>query len=71
MNLFTGKMSDQLVAKYKQEVTEACNVATMDGYKWYDTTDAGLEPQLQLLRQLGVVAHHPVAHTLVRFEERR
>lgn len=39
----------------------------LDGKVWYDTTDAAVEAEVKLLRLAGAVAHHPVTHTLIRF----
>ena len=42
---------------------------TLDGRVWYDTMDMCVEAEVKLLRIAGAIAHHPVVHTLVRFEE--
>ena len=62
---------DQTVYRTADLVKASCPSFERGGYIWYDVTDQGLSAELTLLRQAGVIAHHPVVHTLIRFEERR
>ena len=43
----------------------------LGSYEWYDITGLGLNAEIALLRNAGVIAHHPVVHTLIRFDEER
>lgn len=61
---------DQTVYRTADLVKQSCPAVQKGGYTWYDVTDAGLSPEITLLRQAGVIAHHPMVHTLIRFEER-
>ena len=61
---------DQTVYRTADLVKQSCPVHESGGYKWYDVTDQGLSAEITLLRQAGVIAHHPLVHTLIRFEER-
>lgn len=62
---------DQTVVRTAELVKQSVPHFERGGYTWYDITDAGLSAEITLLRQAGVIAHHPVVHTLIRFEERR
>lgn len=50
-------------------LNQVLNKAVMDGQTWYDTADEGVEDKVKLLRVSGAIAHHPVVHTLIRFQE--
>lgn len=66
------KSTDQTVIRTIAYVKEVAPKAKFDGvgtYTWYDITDQGLAAEVTLLRQAGVIAHHPVVHTLIRFED--
>ena len=62
---------DQTVVRTADLVKQSVPKHERGGYTWYDVTDAGLAAEVTLLRQAGVIAHHPTVHTLIRFEERR
>lgn len=61
---------DQTVYRTADLVKQSCPTHQSGGYVWYDVTDQGLSAEITLLRQAGVIAHHPMVHTLIRFEER-
>ena len=61
------KSTDQTITRTIALVKELCPTATMDGQKWYDTTDQGLEAEVKLLRLKGECAEHPLISTLIRF----
>lgn len=65
--------TDQTVVRTIAFVKEMAPRAKLDlgGYTWYDITDQGLAAEVTLLRQAGVIAHHPVVHTLIRFDDER
>ena len=66
--------TDQTVLRTIAYVKQECPKAQLDGisgYDWYDITDQGLASEVTLLRNAGVIAHHPVIHTLIRFDEER
>lgn len=52
-----------------KRLQQQLNHSNMEGHTWYDTTDEGVEADILLLRQAGAVAHHPLIHTLVRFQQ--
>lgn len=58
---------DQTIARTISLVKEMAPSAVMDGYKWYDITDQGLEAEVKLLRLHGEIAVHPLISTLIRF----
>lgn len=63
--------TDQTVIRTIAYVKEAAPKAKFDGpnnYTWYDVTDCDLSAEVTLLRNAGVIAHHPVIHTLIRFD---
>lgn len=62
---------DQTVVRTADLVKASVPHFQQAGYEWYDIADAGLSAEITLLRQAGVIAHHPLVHTLIRFEERR
>ena len=62
---------DQTVYRTADLVKSSCPSHERGGYTWYDITEQGLAAEITILRQAGVIAHHPVAHNLIRFEERR
>lgn len=65
--------TDQTVLRTIQLVRQ-CAVRTatdLGGYAWYDITDCGLSAEVTLLRQSGVIAHHPTIRTLIRFDDER
>lgn len=59
--------NDQTVVRTIQLIKDTVPKVVMGGYTWYDVTDQGLGAEVMLLRQSGQVAHHPVVHTLIRF----
>lgn len=64
--------TDQTVIRTIAYVKEAAPRAKLEGvssYIWYDVTDQGLAAEVTLLRHAGVIAHHPVVHTLIRFDD--
>lgn len=61
----------EVVYRTADIVKSQCPHFERGGYIWYDVTDQDLSAEITLLRQAGVIAHHPVVHTLIRFEERR
>ncbi len=64
--------TDQTVLRTIAHVKEAAPRAQLEGvgsHVWYDIADQGLAAEITLLRQAGVIAHHPVVHTLIRFED--
>ena len=62
---------DQTVHRTAELVKASCPAHERGGYTWYDVMDQELSAEVTLLRQSGVIAHHPLVHTLIRFEERR
>lgn len=64
--------TDQTVLRtiaYVKEVAPKARLEGAHGYTWYDITDQGLSAEVTLLRQAGVIAHHPIVRTLIRFED--
>jgi hypothetical protein len=59
--------TDQTIARTISLIKETVPSAVMDGQKWYDITDQGLEAEVKLLRLKGELAEHPLISTLVRF----
>lgn len=68
---FIRRNVDQTVHRTAELVKQSVPHFERGGYIWYDISDQGLSAEVTLLRQSGVIAHHPVVHTLIRFEERR
>lgn len=63
--------TDQTVIRTIAYVKESAPKSKLDGpnsYTWYDITDCGLAAEVTLLRNAGVIAHHPMIHTLIRFD---
>ena len=58
---------DQTVARLVSLIKETVPSALLDGHKWYDVTDQGLEAEVKLLRLKGELAEHPMVSTLIRF----
>ena len=61
--------TDQTVNRCVALVKASAQRSVLEGVVWYDTTNEGLEAELKILRCCGEVAHHPVIHTLVRFNQ--
>lgn len=63
--------TDQTVIRtiaYVKETAPKAKIDGPNGYNWYDTTDCGLAAEITLLRNAGVIAHHPVIRPLIRFD---
>lgn len=60
---------DQTLRRIAMEV-KALPSVKMGGYVWYDVTNQSLGAEVKALRLAGMIAHHPVVHELIRFEER-
>lgn len=65
--------TDQTVIRTISHVKAEAPKAKLElgGYNWYDVTGLGLNAEVALLRNAGVIAHHPTVHTLIRFDEER
>lgn len=58
---------DQIVARLVSLIKEIVPSVVLDGQKWYDVSDQGLEAEVKLLRLKGELAEHPLISTLIRF----
>ena len=65
MRLSVCATVDRCVSLVKSTV----KIVNLDGQVWYDITDEGLEAEIKLLRVSGIIAHHPLVRTLIRFGE--
>lgn len=61
---------EDTVYRTADRVKQACQTHESAGYTWYDIANHELSAEVTLLRQSGVIAHHPLVHTLIRFIER-
>lgn len=59
--------TDKTIERLQALIKSSLRAVTMDGYTWYDTANEGLEAEIKALRVSGAIAHHPLIHTLVRF----
>lgn len=59
--------TDKTVERLQALIKGSLKPTVMDGHTWYDITGEGLEAEIKILRLAGAIAHHPLIHTLIRF----
>ena len=67
--MFFKSKTDHTVTRTADMIRETVPSIQRGGYTWYDIADQGFAAEVCLLRNAGAIAHHPVVHTLIRFEE--
>lgn len=63
-----GIRVDETLKAIAREVKQKCSMIHRGGYIWYDITDQNMGVEIKALRLAGMIVHHPVVHTLIRFE---
>lgn len=59
--------TDKTVERLQALIKGTVPVVKLESVVWYDVNNQGLEAEVKLLRLVGALAHHPIVHTLVRF----
>lgn len=59
--------TDKTVERLTSLVKESVQRVELDDQVWYDVQNQGLEAECKALRLVGATAHHPLIHTLIRF----